>query len=377
MISWSAWSLATGSDAATDSDSASPEAATPDEAADPDTEETDVEAATGADQETSTTQRTTTSQTSPIEIVDIPAPILGEEVGYDLIISTSSRPAILNLDSGEIRYTEGSRATPLAVTGDWLIVRTANDRPAAFRLDDLAADPTQLPFSPSTWPQLIDYRQRDDGKAWFSVYGDTGPGLPETVLVDIASGAIVEEVAVPGQIRFYFGGLPVASGRSMIFSPLSGGVCEDSGSGFRFVADGRLIVGDARRALVEACDARLRCSSQWLDRETWQPIDLAVPDESIDGGILINGTDWLTYFTFDLGSTADLLNIVTGQRVTIPGASDGQYEYDGQGPAISADGRWMATSSVGEVRLIELETGRETIVDGLRDVASGGLVFVE
>ncbi|MCP4222972.1 MAG: hypothetical protein GY773_06490, partial [Actinomycetia bacterium] len=208
VISWSAWSLATGSDAATDSDSASPEAATPDEAADPDTEETDVEAATGADQETSTTQRTTTSQTSPIEIVDIPAPILGEEVGYDLIISTSSRPAILNLDSGEIRYTEGSRATPLAVTGDWLIVRTANDRPAAFRLDDLAADPTQLPFSPSTWPQLIDYRQRDDGKAWFSVYGDTGPGLPETVLVDIASGAIVDEVVVPDQIGFNFGSLP-------------------------------------------------------------------------------------------------------------------------------------------------------------------------
>ncbi|MCP5031851.1 MAG: hypothetical protein GY939_08615, partial [Actinomycetia bacterium] len=51
----------------------------------------------------------------------------------------------------------------------------------------------------------------------------------------------------------------------------------------------------------------------------------------------------------------------------------GYYELS---PAISPDGRWLATASAGEVQFVELETGREIRVEGVRDVV-GPVIFFE
>ena len=232
---------------------------------------------------------------------------------------------------------------------------------------------SDLPFNDEVWAESIDYRQRDDGRARFAL--SESSGLPRLALVDLARREIVEEVAYPDSASHLYQ-IPAShlSGTRLV-TAISGGVFEDQGNGFRLVADGRLIAADEQRALVETCDDRLRRSMQWLDRETWQPTDLAVPTESIDVGILVNGTDWLLDFGYAQDQTRNLLNIVTGKQVEVP-VSLSTFNNLNHPLAISPDGRWLALASTGEVTLLNLESEEAIVIDGLEDVA-GPVLFIE
>jgi hypothetical protein len=362
LAAWLVWSLATGSGSAPEAASDEPSPTT-------------VAAPTTSTTESSSTTTTPAPVPVVIETVGVPAPILGEELGYDLIIGTNGRPAVLNLDSGEIRYAQGGRTVPLAVSGDWLIVQ-GSDRPHVLPLDDLGADLADLPFSPEVWVESVDDRQRHDGRARFAL--SESSGLPRLALVDLARNEIIEETAYyPDSVHYLTQTQVSLTDGSRLISPISGGVYEERGNDFLLVADGRLIVADEHRALVETCDDRLRCSMHWLDRETWQPADLAVPADPFDLAILANGTDWLVTISHGPGPgpNHNLLNIVTGQQVEIPIGLSAFNNLD-HSLAISPDGRWLALASTGEVKLLDLESGEEIVVDGLRDVA-GPVLFIE
>ena len=373
LLAWSAWSLTIGGSGATDaapSNTSTPDGT--DAAASDDAPDGEAASTTTTSQPSSSTERTTTTP-EPIQLDTIATPILGEEVGYDLIIATVDRPAILDLDSGEIRYAEGSRADPLAVTGHWLIAGR-DDQPFILDLDDLEADPIHLPFAATGWPQLADDRQRDDGRAWFRL---SGPDLDESgvVLVDVATGKIVEEAAEPEPTPLYYWVPAIPADGATLISTPAGGIYEARGVEVHRVADGVLLVADDHRALVETCDDRLRCSVQWLDRETWRPADLAVPDDFGDDGRFLNGTDWMVLFDYGTDIDADLFNVTTGSRVELPERISEPPNNYGHGPAVSPDGRWLATTSTGEVRLMELDTGREIVVNGIANVTGPAIFF--
>ncbi|MCP3989273.1 MAG: zinc ribbon domain-containing protein [Actinomycetia bacterium] len=384
LIGWSAWGLATGSNGETGS--ASPEAAAAEDAGGPEGDDPDGDdgpetedeaaAATETSRTTSTTtERTTTSEPSQVETVAASAPILGEEVGYHLIVGTIDRPAILDLNSGQIRYAEGSRADPLAVTGNWLIAGRS-DRPFILDLTDLEADPLQFPFPNSSWFEIPDRRQRDDGRVWVRI-SDMGLSTPSIVLVDAATGEIVDERETPDGASFNYFSRTLSQEGPLLVSASAGGVYEERGGGFNRVADGYVIVADERRALVETCDGELRCASHWLDRQTWRLIDLVAPEGQDSFTSFVNGTDWLLAIEFNSnGPIAHIFNVVTGQKVDLSYSENELFGYYELSPAISPDGRWLATASAGEVQFVELETGREIRVEGVRDVV-GPVIFFE
>lgn len=309
-----------------------------------------------------------------IETVGNPAPVLGEIVQFDLLIGTSGRPSVLDLDSGQVQHFEGNRVVPHTVTGRWLLVLHGS-RTAALGLEDLAATPTQLSFGPTTRFDIAHPQQRTDGSAWLWLFDDNGVGFPELALVDVATSEIVERGLSPQETSLGYSGQTYLNEGPMLLSALSGGVYELSGGGFVQVADGRLVAADESRALVETCDRVLRCAAQWLDRRTWGPMDLMLPQEKVDGATFLNGTDWLWLINYgDQPGRQRIFNVTTGQLVEIDGTGGTEHDL---GPAVSPDGRWLATvgSEPDTIQLLELDSGNETRIGGLREV-SGPLLFV-
>lgn len=325
---------------------------------------------------TSTTTRSpgsTALTTSEIELLGDGNPLLDEDVDYELIIGVSGgRPSVLDLDTGELRHSEdGGSFNPLTVSGEWILGRHS-DHISALPLSDLGAELTQFSFP--GYFDLAAVQKRTDGRVWFQLYDDE-PGQPELVLVDIATGDTVEQLTTPDGAFPAFFGLYAGAG-PMIFTGLSGGVYESAEDGFTRVADGRLLAADEVRVLVETCDARLQCSKQWLDRRTWQPIELAVPQERIDSGNFVNGTDWLLHFSWTSYGVPGLLNVVSGQEIEV-----GEFDHGWEAqPAISPDGRWLATvTDIGTASMIQIEelaTGATFQFEGVGR-PSGALIFID
>ena len=109
---------------------------------------------------------TTNDATDTIVLRSDGEPLLGEEVGYDLIIGVRGEgPSVLDLDTGGLRPAGQGRASePLAVSGQWPLVRQS-DRIFALPLDDLGADATELaPQLSFPYFDLADRQQRADGR---------------------------------------------------------------------------------------------------------------------------------------------------------------------------------------------------------------------
>jgi hypothetical protein len=117
------------------------------------------------------------------------APVLGREVDYDLLISTSGRPAMLDLDSGVVSYTEGSPVVPVAVSGAWLAVEGPPSSGATSRLplNDLGADPVRLLAEQETaYTTVLPTLGRGvPGQLWIRVYLDDVDTRPFVYLVEV------------------------------------------------------------------------------------------------------------------------------------------------------------------------------------------------
>ncbi len=358
LVGWSLWSGGSGE----------PPAATDElaEESSPTTTSATTSSTTTSEPTTSSTQprTTTTIGDSPsFSLVGDGRPLLGETTGLRLVLGrTSYRPSVLDLDSGQLitSPTSPGSFTPLVTSGDWLVVRV-NDRLHALPLADLAADPVDLrPGGFSSWLDLADTVPRTDGKVWLIEYLDPSARL---VLVDLATGTEVEsieELDVYGRTQW---AVAHSSLVPALIDPAGGGVYEADGDRYRQTVDGRLVVADDRRVLIEICDDRLDCRRQWFDRRTWEPVDLVVPPEDASNLAFVNGSDWLalTWYT-STDATATLFNVSTGMSREL--SSYDPY-IGAQRPTVSADGRWLAEADGQDLVIISLERGDEWRFDGL------------
>lgn len=309
-------------------------------------------------------------------------PPLGVEVGYRLLISTTSRPVVIDLDTGTTRYSEGTRVFPVAVADPWLIINRATPGGLArLPLDDLAAEPVPV-FAV-------------EGAATTFVASPTGQVTPRSILVNVirpasnpsefdetlyvvdpTSGQATEQPDTG--LTFDFGGIWADPQNSLLTGP-SGGVYArtTTDDGYRRVADGRLLTADARRALVQTCDSALRCTLTWFDRQSWEPLDLHVPDDQQATVVMLHETDWLLEATFGTATRASLLNITTGvtREVRTP-------EFGFRGgvvlPAVSPDGQWLAevTDQPRVIAITNLTTDETTEIT-LSEAATQPLFFIE
>lgn len=291
---------------------------------------------------------TTVPESAPIPSESAPvAPILGQSVGYDLLVSTNGRPVVLDLDQGNVTAHEGGKVNPVAITGQWLILESrTGGSPEKLPLDNLGGDPSpvlvnqELGFA-NAMPTI---GEPEPGTMWFSLYRENANGssfIPSLELVDLSSGETVfHPLAAEGvQTIDLFGGR-YANGPEGLMTGPSGGVYQARQDGYRLVApDGRLIAADQARALVETCDARMSCQRAWYDTATWEPLELRVPDRQAFLTYLMPPTDWvLTVGLADL-TQATMLNIATGRTLDLQlPESPSSLPI----PAVSPDGRWLA-----------------------------------
>ena len=132
------------------------------------------------------------------------------------------------------------------------------------------------------------------------------------------------------------------------------------------MTDGRVLVSNSRRALIQVCDDALICNLQWLDRETWAPLDLVVPEDQEALYFMIPDTDWIFSPVFGNGRPASgwLLNVTTGELIAVE-HNAAAFLGASPVPAVSPDGRLLATK------------GDNSTLLQFRDLASGGTVHIE
>ncbi len=274
-------------------------------------------------------------------------PLLGEEVGYELIVS--GRPLKrLDLDTGALTELDVSVNNPIAAAGRTVLVRGNNGGMHALNLD--TGEPIQLQVEAD---HLSFVAVEDDGSAWFHA---STVGIGRFVRLDVASGAQLEErdanVADFGPIALAGLSLGLAT------SP-AGGVYEQDGEQYRLVAPGQLLAASSDAVLVRQCDDTLQCSLQWLSREDFGPVDLLVPEGEVPYATMVQGTDWLRVVALP-NWTEELFNIRTGQIVDL---SDEGWEA---GPPISPDGEWLVRSGTPGMLTVErLATGELIEIEGL------------
>jgi hypothetical protein len=211
-------------------------------------------------------------------------------------------------------------------------------------LDDLGADPTPLLDDPQiAFMDVAMFAETQPGRLWVWIYPKDEAGVlyPVLSLLDLASGSTVAHpLAGDGRssLDFLGGNFPDAGG-GLVTSP-AGGVYTTTSDGFRFVTEGRLFAADTDRALVETCDEALRCTRRWLDRDSWQPLDLVVPGGDDAVVLFVPGTDWVLVTRLRSLDAPGLLNIVTGQSVALkpPDPESGVFRL----PAVSPDSEWLA-----------------------------------
>lgn len=310
---------------------------------------------------TAASQNTTTAETQLLDN-DFEGPF-----GYDLLITTTGRPARLDLDTGTVIYAQGSRVSPQFAFDSWVVVESGIDGSVGkLPLDNLGAD--LQPFVETDSIAAYSYlpsplRAVESGELWIVVTRDLNSDQPtETLyLVDMETGDILDERIADAEAW------KVAnSTRAELFTGPAGGVYQATGATYRRVTDGRVITSDDQRALIQTCDDVLVCTLEWLDRRTWEPMDLVVPSNQDALYVVIPGTDWLSSILYSQGSisSAELLNVVTGDRIE-DYDPESSYLNPSLLPPVSPDGRWLVTRT-DEIRQI-----------GLRNLVSGETVFIE
>lgn len=310
------------------------------------------------------------------------SPLLGHDVDYKLLISTSSRPALLDLNTGEVQYSGGLPVRPVAVSGNWVVIERFGSGLARLPVDDLGADPVRfldeqgirsVNVLPTLGPAV-------PGQLWVLAIRQTEENQDEIRqsldLIDLSSGALIDhplagEISVTANLL----GATFADPNGGLITSPSGGVYTTTADGYQQVTDGRLITANETRALIETCDSALICQQDWLDRKTWQPLDLPVPSNLQPVAIMMPGTDWL--FTTRLSATgpASLFNTRTDQTIDLQLPESATSIVL---PAVSPDGIWLAepTQDLHTLTLRNLTTDATTSVI-LNEPIEGPMFFIQ
>lgn len=206
-----------------------------------------------------------------------------------------------------------------------------------------------------------------DNRAYLFTFGDRFGR--ELDAVDLDTGEVVETIDLPpfalsNGVGNGLGASPliVAGGGHPLLLNADGRIFARSGSGFRSVAVGQIVVATEEALLLTSCDDALRCPFNWIDRVTFQPLDLAVPPDVADKIPVADiGRGWIGLVDpFDHQDTTVWVHeVATGRRVEVAGSAVYPSDF-----SITKDGQWLvavdAPSNGGSGFLIQnLETRQE------------------
>ncbi|MEM8925851.1 MAG: hypothetical protein AAGD35_20290 [Actinomycetota bacterium] len=295
---------------------------------------------------------------------------------YDLVVAVGDELVVLDLDDGVTATAyRNPGLEPVATVGDWLLV-SRNNRLLKLALDGLGGTPEPLVDGAEGFQEVVDV---GEGAVWlYDVdFGAAESTRNERLLqVDLETGAVIDSplVDVIDITALWTGTADLGPGQPLMSR--AGGVYEFADGSFRKVLDGRLTSADGDRALVETCDDLLRCRQTWYDRTTWAPLQVGTFYGDGQRSVLLAGTDWLWTFDLTERTAMSIVNIETGRRVTIEdGIDDLSF---GVGPAVSPDGRWLATVRPDESVVALRNLANDNVVElPFEGAASGAAVFID
>lgn len=312
---------------------------------------------------TTTTQRRTTTTEAPLS-AGFESPYRGSESGLLVFASAPGGLAQIDLDTGQIILWDKVRRSPVLVTGGHMVFRHRNsDQTTAAPLDDLEAV-VSLPIQP--WGVVASDRE---GFVWGVSREMNFPNDVNMSEVEVATGEVRQTVKVEVTSTFYYGP-QMAPG---LMSPRSGGIYEQDGDTYEWVAPGALMAHGGGLALVQQCDIRLSCRYEWLDTTTYGPVDRPIPEDAqFFGGLSVNG-QWLTMIPLGAEWSMSLFNTQTGEVIANVGSNNGPGSI-----AISPDETIAAVfGRTNQLELIDLATGdRSTVADVRGMEYENGVVFV-
>jgi acyl-CoA synthetase (AMP-forming)/AMP-acid ligase II len=195
---------------------------------------------------TSSTTSTTRPPTTTTTLFVAGAPLLGEPSGFDLIVSTSQRTYVLDLDTGETAPFPSDGVARIDADGLFATDGDGVTRWHPFPLDGGAGVPvTDFPRQ-----ELLRVPGAD---RTYTVHWDEETGVPHVRLVTLADGAVTQSFDLPREAGYAFAvetGLVIAAGGDTYLA---------TGSAISRVATGELMAAGGRTAYLRRCDERLRC----------------------------------------------------------------------------------------------------------------------
>lgn len=289
-------------------------------------------------------------------------PVLGRPIGWSLIAGSPFDGTVsrFDLDTGEWSRFAKVRGGPLAALDGKVVLLTQDDSGGSVLSivpqDDPAADGIDVPLSDRLltlpWPVQPD----GNGNIW-TLGGDEV--ATSWWLIRLRDGAKLDEVATaPASLA-----APVAGAGPEVASSGSGGVYRRTGDGYRFLGTGVPMAVSRGAVLTKECTGPLVCPLRWIDLETGQPVERAVPvDDHVywfsasSGGRFLVGqrlTATAPPFTFEV-----LVHDLESGRImpVSGGGADGGF-------AASPDGRFLAVWTNDGLHLYDVEADRWVLVD--------------
>jgi len=271
-------------------------------------------------------------------------PLLGQPVGFSLLIGSQERLRRLDLDSGVVTGYERA-GLPLFVTGDVVLVQGPSGLTRALPLADLDADVPSLwsPYSP-----VMPRPGPEPGQAWLP--DATGSTLVWR-LVDARSRDVLRELD-SGVAAWWDQAEAVLD--PQVIGSSTGDVFERDGDAFRRVTEGELVTVGRTVVLVRRCSDPRSCTLHWIDRATWREVPAPVPDGRAQQLSTASVSDDGRLLLYATASESYLFDVSRGREVMQVGMWPGTL-------SVSPDGRWAVVVHVaGRIGLYDLDRG-ETV----------------
>ena len=258
----------------------------------------------------------------------------------------------VQLDSGEVRRTNGisvdtSNSVSLLAGLEEVLVVTADTGSGTVVPDGLPARPI-----PRRLQQASQLFPGPPGLLWAQNRRDPGPGV--ITLVDFDGRR-------QGKPVFLGGAWPQPDGNGSLLFGDVGGVYELQDEALRRISTGTLTAAGQNHLLLAECDARHRCSSYLLDRDSGDRHQLGTVDTSSlpSGALSPDGrhvalVDWQ-------GSSAPKLSVQdlrTGKRRRIEGLSANYGPDPLSTLAWAPDSRWLVMLLDSQISVLEVNSGR-------------------
>jgi hypothetical protein len=300
-----------------------------------------------------TTTVPTTTVTAPADEPEAPTsstigadpapagPVLGYETGLAAISFGRRGPSVVDLDTGH-RADLDLRGSPTAVVDGRLLMITRDAALTSFSLVDLDDRVELLQADANGGLQLAE--SLTSGTVWARRDVDDAPWR----LLDVATGEVRREVDAPVVSGRLANGLWASPD---LVSPRTGGVYRLGADGYERVHDGVLAGLAGEFALVQECDAELRCAWTRTRWDDW--IAASEPIEAnADSGALLMASGRIMVRATENGIV--VVDLATGEEPL--GVRDSEF-FEG----ITADesGRFVATRFANEIRVTDLDTGAQ------------------